>query len=284
VDYPVIDTQLNAGLLDESFDVNSYGSSVKITLGKNEVFSENDISDNVVRDRFWLLYRGFRTWAQTTSFADKMCDNCMGSICGCPSGFDSCGQCPDLVNCLKYKVIRHSVEELEEIFLDPYIECSGDINCCYGEMELCAAKSDACGIWTTNRCMRCDRDRSSNLCSDQLVNGDLASLLGLATAQTLYQCDYWYETRISVTISLTCVDRKYELSIPSVGDRYLKFTILASLGLQKSPNCGGTSIGSTRGGCDCAEYYPPPTVPTTIPVATTSIYQEPQPPSTIPPP
>lgn len=286
VDYPVDNMKLNVGILDENFPVSAYGSKIEIVLDENKVSSKNDISESVVRDRFWFMYRKFKDWSRKSKFTELVCENCMDSVCNCQGQepITSCGDCPELLQCVRDKVVFFIENELDEIFSDPYVECSGEVNCCYAETEDCVPRYDGCLVWDKeNECMQCDEDRSENVCVENILERLISGLQGgNAYAQTTtpnqwWICENWKEARVAVNTIFTCVDKKYELSIPSVEDRYLKYTVQASIALRKSPACYSI-IGptQTRTGCDVCSPTAPPGPPPPQPQPTPT--QPPQPP------
>lgn len=279
ISFDVDEAKLNAGLLDESFNISEYRSTIKIIADNNNIFSENDIySENVIRNRFWLLYRGFKRWSEQTKIFESACDDCASAACHCAS--ESCEGCPAFNDCLKSKVIKKAVIELDKIFNDPYIECSGVPECCNINSFNDCSLLTPCGIWDTDRCMRCDVDRNENLCIDDLK---AALFHGLAEAQE--QDDSWYRCRLysktvklSVGIAFTCADKKYTIQVPG-DDRYIKFTVGVYFSLQRSGLCPSyiDTQNPPANACEC-QVIPAPPIPPPVPPQPGPPHPPPQPP------
>jgi hypothetical protein len=222
VDFLVNESGLNLGLYDENFSVGAYGSKISINTSETEVSSKNDISVNINMDRFWFLYRKFREWSQRLdSYSHDICENCM-----CP--VDVCGNCGK-------EALKRALKLLEDTINDTYVKCSVQSSCCYQEESDYSGSYYHCIPWEdAPRCKWC------NLARGSMSYGSSSQSYSPTTEQafssetiSFARCDSGYdvltETRAAVKATFSCVDEKYTLSIPPIGERHLVFSTDATL-------------------------------------------------------
>jgi hypothetical protein len=224
VDFPVDEHALNLGLYDENFSVGAYGSKISINSSDVSVSSKNDIFENINMDRFWFLYRKFREWSQKLySYSRDVCENCM-----CP--VDVCGRCGN-------NALKRALKLLEETIDDFYVNCSVQKSCCVQEDSDYSGSYYYCLPWEdAPRCNSCNLERSSELCtpsqsyspiSEQVLN--TPHTISFARLEECPGYDTLTETRAAIKATFSCIDKKYALSIPSIGERYLVYSVDATL-------------------------------------------------------
>jgi hypothetical protein len=236
--FDINENELHKGKYDEAFNASVFGSFIKAKYGSNEIASSNDIkNEGIVRDRFWLLYRGLKKWVETTDAFNKVCD-CLSNACACGSiKCDRCENCPQLSECLQQNIIKKSIEELDNIFKDPFIECTAFLDRCDLNIQDSGCQDSDCqagGLDTT--CFVCDLERKSDLCESGL-------LYGLAGAQSSYSCVISKKTiTLSGGIVFVCTDTKYAIPSDS-GQSFLTYRIKAYFSFKKSGLCPNTYTG-----------------------------------------
>lgn len=253
VDYPAEESKLNSGIYDEKFSVGTYGSNIQITSNENNISSKNDIFETISKDRFWFLYRKFKKWSETTGVVDEFCGSCLNSWCSCPTGSNlACDSCPPFVQCVN-SILENSRKQLVELINDPYVECSADLICCVAESTECPPKGDSvCKSWNdAPSCLGCQLDRHDDLCIKKI-----ASQLSYEAAIDPYRCEAWRENKAAITASFSCVDKKYELSVPPTGERYLRFSVNVNIFLKLNPACYSVIYGESPVGCSCVVIPP----------------------------
>jgi hypothetical protein len=228
-----------------------------VKYGENEIVSSNDIKDEgIVRDRFWLLYRGLKRWVETTDAFSTSCD-CLSAGCGCSLHCDDCGKCKDLYECLEQKVAKKSIQQLESIFQDPFIECTANLDKCELDVQSSGCDSTACAPGSLSTCFICDTERKSYLCENNL-------LYGLAGAQETekWSCVVNKKTvKLSAGMTVTCIDKKY--SLPSeTGQSFLTYIIKLYFSFEQKGLCA-ESVESNYPiqACGCVPIAPPPEPP-----------------------
>lgn len=233
----VNETGVNAGLNDESFDVNNFGSFLEIQLENETTNSTNDVSVQVSQVRFWYLYRIFKKWAERTPYPNDVM-NCIveGNL---PS--TEFGQWCDPINTAAFRncvkgAAEKAVKELENLFSDPYIECRYVIGC------ICMGVTPDCNIQYP--CADCNRIDADQLCIQKIIAGEdyrgAKNLLKKTGEESIYYtvdiakrylifsvdadiqwCNLWGVCGVpgdpslwgAVSTTFSCKDTKYALSV-----------------------------------------------------------------------
>ncbi|MEM2175339.1 MAG: hypothetical protein QXI58_06935, partial [Candidatus Micrarchaeia archaeon] len=217
ISFDINEQRLNSHNYDEKFNASEFGSEISIKYGDNFLIESNEIKDeSIVRNRFWLIYNGFKRWAEETHAFDNIC-NCLQdqSICGCgniPCNGD-CKSCMPLYYCTKESIIK-SIEELDAIFSNEYIECKGEIeNCVLNVEDSSCSDTESCGEWVNDECFFSEYDDEDSLCSDSLSYG-IASEQATTTTVTQWSCLVSKKTiKYKAKISFVCIDKKYALPV-----------------------------------------------------------------------
>lgn len=237
VDFPIDEKKLSSGEYDEKFNVGSYGSSIEIKEDNNIVSSENDVFETVTRDRFFLLYRNFAEWSKTANFVDDTAI-CLTKSCGCFNpkqncieGTKSLEECSEFYSCFM-EVLNNEKNRLVTMIADPYVECSVQPTCFTMRVDLNPVNYDLGEHpppW--DKAPSCTKtngpERSNAVCSNELsfssyekspINYEMIKFQ--SSGQSLPVC----EVKIAYKATYSCVDKKYELSIPPA-ERELQFNV-----------------------------------------------------------
>lgn len=287
VDYDVSASSVNSGENDEAFNVGGYGSYLTLRYQDDIINSTNDIYEQILKVRFWYMYRIFKEWADEDTIKIYLC-GCLEDVCNsdCDSNpFKSCYE----------NALELARQDLQRKF-DEYVTCtvtfpSSDSSsgssfggaagpCCYVESEECVDVKRECEGWDAPKCNRCDVGRPKTLCSYTIQLKDDKESFGKKeyffnnTYQysprfqitpidkcSLKKCEYWQETREAIEAIFSCKDNKYLLS--TEGDRQLTFTVYVSVSLKgkhcyKSEPCQCSGIvdpitGECIGTCECKQ-------------------------------
>jgi hypothetical protein len=334
VDNP-IDYELSSEKYDENFTSNAYGSKIKISVMENNVSSTNDFYELISENRFWFLYRKLNDWAlyKGREFEKRIC-SCLNKYShSCPAEISSigCEECPELSRCLREQ-IDITAQDMTQYFEDKFIDCVGSPTCCYGKRgDPCQNRDSGCPFWVGNKCSQCNILKDDNLCVEnikgseidvssslqgnknelgfedysdgiflsQFVSSDNYSLSGDEEEVCGNTCVFWETGYITLKTLFTCTDKKYDISIPPLGDRYLKFSIDTVISAKRSGiNPQSYDCTGTLQDCHCPSNMPavcqascgpvpkpaptptPPTTPTPTPPTTPGPGPgEPKPPS-----
>lgn len=311
VDNPVEDYKLSSGLYDENFSSNAYGSKIKISLEENNVSSKNEFLELIPENRFWFLYRNLRDWAlyYGNVYKNRICF-CLETYSGsCPSEISSisCRECPELQQCI-LEQIDETAKDMEEIFDDEFITCVGKPTCCYAKRsDPCQSRDAGCPEWVGGVCSYCNLLGNEELCIEGI---QASSIEGFSSSQEhellrfeayshesslspelvfsdgeevcAGNCIFWETGFITLKTLFTCTDEKYEISIPPLGDRYLRFSIDTLISMKRSGiNYQVVPCVGTPPSCYCPGWVPP-NCPADCYVIVTTIPPAP-PPTTAPP-
>lgn len=251
VDYDVNEGTVFSGNNDEKFNVGSYGSKANITLESNIVSSRNDVYEEIAQDRFWFMYRKFKEWASETQFINYV-SSCTSILCkyACGGFNDRCDADDELLMCAQ-GAVNKATSELETIFNDQYISCSGNLYCCHGVANPCSPPGpcvDCCTCRIKPAGELCSKTYSSYLKSTQL------SQIKLSLSPSGTGCNYWQGNRLDVEADFSCTDRKYLLSVE--GDRRLTFSVHATANIAVPEDCPRHSDCMEMPGCEkCKEDF-----------------------------
>jgi hypothetical protein len=199
--------------------------------------------------------------------------------------------------------------DIMDYFNDENITCSGELSCCYGNKssECIVTPDSGCSSVGGEECGKCKSLPDVEPCGQQFQyglegeskkindydsinfdgNGESKSYSAISFSPDEIcdpngRCTYYEAGYINVKVRFTCTDKKYQISILPLGDRYLKFTIDAQISLQKKGinqqiySCGGTPpncfCGPNECGGTCGIIIITTTVQTTvIPTTVTTI-------------
>jgi hypothetical protein len=222
-DFECIDTPLYNGLgsgdYDEGFPVESYGSNINVTSRENKIESSNDMFDYISENRFWFLYRKMKVWVENNEdyIFSKNCA-CLDEIdCESSHACDS-GSCPIFGDCLQ-TAFDQMAFSVQKYIGDEYVRCYGSPSCCYTEkLDTCEPDpSGDCSFSNGGTCFNCNEYADEDLCIDKIVAQDTVEAC-------IGNCRYWETWKANIKGSITCVDKRYQLSIPGT-ERYLEFKI-----------------------------------------------------------
>jgi hypothetical protein len=229
VDFPMNDAALNSGIFDENFSVGAYGSVIQISSEENNASSKNSISEKITMNRFWFLYRKFRDWSYKMSLTDDVC-NCL-----CPQNV--CSGCADAS-------LESSRRLLEQTINDPEVECYVQKTCCHEEkVDYSGEYYSSCVEWPEAPCAVCSLDRHSDICTEktpfssiheqQIENQSNESNIEVTneSSSSALGSGNYKEARGTVKATFSCIDKKYQLSLPA-GSRNLLFSVDATVFLR----------------------------------------------------
>jgi len=234
--FDIKENMLYNGYYDEKFNTSIFGSTIKIKSNDNQIESSNDVVDEtIVRDRFWLLYRGLKKWSETTKAFENVC-GCLPNACYCGSiDCNYCSNCQPLYECLEKDVAKKIEKELDEIFKDPFIECTAEIDKCeLNSRGIECEANDVCnsGI-LDSQCFLCSFDRKDELCENLMFG--LAS--GQDTTPITYMCTIAEKAiKLKGGVTLACTDTKYYIPLDS-GDGFLRYIVKAYFSFERSGIC-----------------------------------------------
>ena len=222
-DYPMDESKLSSGKNDENFSVGSYGSSVSVVTVENNVTSKNDNFETITQNRFWFLYRKFKQWSESSSLASDVCS------CVCSGVCNGCDQ----------MVLEKARKLLETTIGDKYVKCYFQKNCCYEEVVLYnGPEYDGCITWENAKgCPLCYLDRKSDLCIKKVSFSEKTDegtkvIKEAEPKKISFSPGSSTENRAILKATFTCIDEKYELSVPPVGKRNLLFSVDATIFLR----------------------------------------------------
>ena len=271
--FDIKEDMLYQGKYDEMFNASIFGSSVKVKYGNDEIVSSNDIKDEtVVRNRFWRLHRGLKSWVESTNVFNNAC-GCLSNACGCQAECGSCETCTSLNDCLYTNLVKPSIEELDKIFNDPFIECRVTLEKCDINVESSGCEESSCGKGVLDsRCFVCEKERIVDICEKALLYGLAGAQIPTTTLPIQYSCIVNKKTvKLNVGMTVSCVDTKY--SIPSEsGQSFLNYVIKIYFSIEQKGLCPETYTGSDppANACSCTVIQPPvePPQPTPEPTPT----------------
>ena len=280
VNYNVTESDVLSGKYDEgNFSVGCYGSKI-ITMHSNiKMGSPNDYYFPFYNIRFWKLYRGFRTFIESTNF--NPCE-CIGTACQCHGNPCDKG-CEPYKKCLVDNVVTPNVEKLNNIMNDKYIVCSGDVSCNYEEDGPSCIDIDACLPWHQPPCcFYCKVRKKKKACyessytefkegenvkgEDQQNNDNEGGKYNSEDnynqniespgSCSSHKCMYWYEKRVTHVITFSCKDTKYYVSTPSKSSpEPLTFSISVTAAARNPKACKTTASCNEQtdpyGNCHC---------------------------------
>ena len=223
VDYPMDESKLSSGKNDENFSVGSYGSSVSVVTVENNVTSKNDNFETIAQNRFWFLYRKFKQWSESSSLASDVCS------CVCSGVCNGCDQ----------MVLEKARKLLETTIGDKYVKCYFQKSCCYEEVVLYnGPEYDGCITWENAKgCPLCYLNRKSDLCIKKVSFSEKTDegtkvIKEAEPKKISFSPGTSKENRAVLKATFTCIDEKYELSVPPVGKRNLLFSVDATIFLR----------------------------------------------------
>jgi len=213
VDYPMDESKLSSGNFDENFTVGSYGSLISVTARENNVSSKNDNFETITQNRFWFLYKKFKQWSETTSIVSDVCSCLCSGVC------NGCDQ----------TALEKARNLLETIVDDKYVKCYFQKDCCYEETGSYSGPDyDGCITWENPKgCPSCYLDRKSDLCINKISFSEKENyeeVKELKLNKISFSPGDSIEHRAILKATFSCIDEKYELSIPPIGKRNLIFT------------------------------------------------------------
>ena len=261
VEYLVNETSVSSGQADEKFAVFSFGSNIYLSILNSSVNSTNDVLEQMLRNRFWYMYRNFVDWSRQTQIVQEIEERCIKESmnnCDFSDTATSCESCGVLTDCID-SVIASEARNLELQFADRYVECTGKRNCCVAESVKCLESKPE--DWVQPSCTKCDLDRRSDSCfalqSFGMPNlGYVVSFLsGVGDASEnndlcAYKCEDWKTNKLAVELTMSCTDKKYELSLAK-GERYLTFAVDVDVFRQAEGNHYDVCAETTKGHCKC---------------------------------
>ncbi|MCS7135225.1 MAG: hypothetical protein NZ893_02180 [Candidatus Aenigmarchaeota archaeon] len=272
ISFDINENDLMSGKYNEEFNVSEYGSQIKIKYGDNFIQESNEIKDEtIVRNRFWLIYSGFKRWAETTRAFENIC-GCLqdSSICGCQNiqCNSNCENCRPLYLCTRESILN-GVKELDQIFNDEFIECEGRLENCVLNIEDSSCKDEiSCGGWVNEDCFSCEFDNEEDLCAGNLLHG-LARAQTVTTTITQWNCLVSKKTiKYKAKITFTCVDKKYALPLEASPEaQNLIYKVTAYFANEIRGVCPGyiTTTNPPPNNCGCAAAPPGPPGPPEIP-------------------
>ncbi|MEM5777490.1 MAG: hypothetical protein QXJ06_03500 [Candidatus Aenigmatarchaeota archaeon] len=264
--FDIDENKLKSGVYDEFFNASAFGSFIEAKYDKNQALSSNEIKDEtIVRNRFWYIYRGFKKWSEETKVFDNVC-NCMSTACQCPeiNCGDDCKKCNSLYICMQ-GIILKSIEELDKIFDDEFIECKAYLDGCLMKIQDKSCNiQPSCNLWSSDDCFKCELDNEESSCLENVLTYGLASAQSVTTP-TMYKCLVSTKTiNYKAKIIYTCIDKKYALPLDiSPEERFLKYKITAYFSFEANGICPGYIDTNTPpvGSCSCVEVIPQPVPP-----------------------
>ncbi|MEM5799736.1 MAG: hypothetical protein QXZ43_03680 [Candidatus Aenigmatarchaeota archaeon] len=264
--FSVDENKLRNGIYDQSFNVSAFGSFIEAKYGENKILSSNEIKDEtIVRNRFWYLYRGFKKWSEETRVFDNVC-SCLTKACHCETinCGDDCKKCNNLYVCMQ-DIILKSVEELDKIFNDGFIECKAYLDTCLMKMQDKSCKMpSSCSVWSSDECFECEFDNEESSCIEDFLTYGLARAQSVTTP-TMYKCFVSTKTvDYKAKIIYSCVDKKYALPLDvSPEERFLNYKITVYLSFESNGICPDYIETDTppADSCSCEEILPLPIPP-----------------------
>jgi hypothetical protein len=283
--YLVNEATVKSGLSDDKFTVYAFGSNIHLSTLNSSVKSTNDVSEQILDNRFWYMYRKFVDWSKQTQIVQEIEEKCIKDAmnkCNFGEAATSCESCDALTTCID-NIIASEAGKLEVLFADRYVECTGKRNCCVAESIKCLSGGSA--DWIQPSCTRCELDRRSDSCFAQqslMIPSfpQLGSVLSLAgepgghadtsgsssnsqssTASTTpgqskqdqicaLNCEDWKTNKLAVKITMACTDKKYELSLAK-GERYLTFAADVNVFRQAEGIHWNVCTDNPEGHCKC---------------------------------